>query len=118
MVGWRTVAALAPLLLTGCVDGPFERANPHDPEAEFSIQLIATRDTVTLAEPDVAILVVTTPNIGGHLALITSDYDKLVNFGDGVFRLVMASPVVAPITITARYLNKEATLTVYRAPSP
>ncbi len=114
----RRLSLLLPLVLLGCVAGPFERANPHDPGAEFSLQLVATRDTVTLAEPDVAILVVTTPHIGGHRAQITADYDKLVNFGDGVFRLVMASPVVAPITITARYLNKEATLTIYRAPSP
>jgi len=114
----RLSIALLALSVASCVDAPFARVNPNDPAVEFSMELVSSRDTITMSNPFVVFQVVTDPVLVGYEPVWTSNHGGLSNLGGGSFRLVTPSASVQPITVTASFIGRTATRVIYRAPSP
>lgn len=116
----RRLLPIAPLALAvaSCVDAPFARVNPNDPAVEFSMVLVSSRDTITMAEPSVVFQIITDPVMVGYTPLWTSNHGGLSNLGGGSFQLVTPSASVQPITVTASFIGRTASRVIYRAPSP
>lgn len=109
------VLAAAALLGTACAEPPLSRLNPNDQFADFELTLLATRDTVSAANPMVVLRVQSDPAFSGYEPVWSAaPSGVLVHDGNGVFRVV---PGPAAFTIvTAKYLGNSASRTIHRVP--
>lgn len=102
-----------------CIDGPFARTNPNDEEFEGTLALVASRDTITPANPVVVLKVVTDPVVTGYEPLWEITAGGGVTFlGNGIFRLDTPPVSPQPIEITAYFAGHALQKTIYRAPAP
>jgi hypothetical protein len=113
------VTAVLAATISGCVDEPFTRANLNDENAEFDMRIVASRDTISPANPIVILRVVTDPiRIGYEPVWSASSASGMIHRGNGVFE--QTSPAITPqtIQITAAFEFKQATITLVRMPTP
>lgn len=108
------VLAAAVSLISGCVEGPFERRSPFDPDVEVIMSLQASKDTVSQASQYVVLWVETTPAVSGFEPTWETLEGGLTNVGGGLFRW-QPGPA-ANITVRARYGWRSATYVIRRVP--
>lgn len=101
-------AAFAALLCLalGCVDGPFERRNPFDPETVVTARLVVLTDTVSVVGEIAVVQLITDPEVDleVHPPLWRSARSgTLESLGGGLFRLVAVPEQPTPVTVTAAY---------------
>ncbi len=115
-----TPFALAGLVTLGCVVGPFEHRNPHDPETQITVSLASNRDTLTAAQPDAVMQMVTVPVVEGYVVLWGSAKPELVaSIGNGTFRRVAAPTTIDSAQVFGYFLGgRVATRMVYVLPTP
>jgi hypothetical protein len=122
MVIRRFTLALTALVLavSACVEGPFERTNPRDAASTYRFTLVASRDTVSPANPVVVLNLVSDPVVVGYQPFyISQDSTRLRHEGNGVFRLRNAPATLDSVLVTA-YFNSllPTTRIIYRMPNP
>ncbi len=112
------VAFVAIAAATGCDLGPFARVNPSDPDASITITIVASRDTVTIANPYIAFQAVVEPATSPVFPTWESNFAGFVHQGDGVFRLTSPQASVVPIDVRVRFPAGSKVYRVYGAPDP
>lgn len=106
---------LALALISSCVEGPFEHVNPNDPAVEFTMSIVASRDTVTTDARVVNFRLVTDPQITGYEpAWSATPAGLAVHLGGGTFVVVAGPPT--SILITASYLGRSVSYNLTRVP--
>lgn len=99
----------------GCAEPPLVRSNPNDALADFELSLVASRDTVSAANPVVVLRLVSDPPFTGYEPVWSvSSSGVLVHEGQGVFRVVPGEPTV--VTVTARFFGNGASRRIVRVP--
>lgn len=101
-LGFVALLCLAP----GCVDGPFERNNPFDPETAVTARLVVLTDTVSVLGEIAVVQLVTDPEVDLtlHPPLWRSGRSAtLESLGGGLFQLVDVPAEPTRITVTAAY---------------
>jgi hypothetical protein len=107
--------ALAALMTVGCVEAPFERVNANDSTVEFSMSLVASRDTATTENSIIYFLVETNPQQTGYAPVWeVSPSGIATHLGGGVFYFAGGAQV--NVTVTASYYGKSASYVVVRKP--
>jgi hypothetical protein len=111
------LAALGVLAASSCVDGPFAHANPNDAEFFGTMEIVATRDTITPRDPVTILKVVTDPVVVGYQPIwrvpLGSGVQHRVN---GIFELSVAPTVTTSVQVTAIFQSRSITYTIHRAP--
>jgi len=114
-----TVIAALSMNVLGCIDEPFTRANLHDKNAEFDMRIVASRDTVSPANPVVILRVVTDPMRIGYEPLWSVGLGSgMVHRGNGVFEQTTAAIAPQTFQVTAAFEHRQATITLVRMPAP
>lgn len=118
MVRSRLVLAAIAGLGLSCADAPFESANPNDREFIATMTIVASRDTVSAADPVFVVQVITEPAISGYAPRWEVTSSLITHEGDGVFRV--NTPVLDPLAvqITARFAARGASTIVHLVPDP
>lgn len=113
------LCSTAGTITLGCVAGPFEHVNPNDFHFAGTMTIVASRDTVSPANPIVIFKVVTDPVVNGWEPnwLITSGGGLLYR-GHGVFELGATPLVPTEVRITASFAERSISRTIIRAPAP
>lgn len=110
---WVAAFLFALPVLSGCVEGPFERANPNDPRADYTMRIETSSTFVSSAQPRVALRVVLEP--AGPATDVVWELRQagyLTHLGDGVFeRLPGAS---GGVEIWARLHGRIASTIIFR----
>lgn len=109
VVGLTVAAALA------CVDGPFARANPHDPTLDIEMWIESVRgNTITGQGTLAAFRLHSDPAFPGYPARWTVvPVGVLVPVGsDGIFRVDVRDGQPATVTVRAYWGNRVASLSV------
>jgi hypothetical protein len=114
------VAAVALTVAAACVQGPFERANPRDQGSNYTFTLVASRDTVSPANPIVVLKLVSDPVVVGFESAYSSqDSTRLRHEGNGVFRLRNAPTTFDSVRVTAGFSTLMPVYRmIYRMPNP
>lgn len=109
--GLRSLALLAFALVPGaCLDGPFARANPHDPGAAITLTLVGGRDTLEMVGQQALFQLVTEPVTTGYTAAWSSSTTSLlIPLGFGRFEVVALPGFVATVEITATLGTRSVT---------
>jgi hypothetical protein len=101
-------------LVSGCVEGPFERRSPFDPAVEVTMSIRASTDTVSQASPYVVLWLETTPAVSGFEPTWEAPDGGLISVGGGLFRW-QPGPA-ANVTVRARFAWRSATYVIRRVP--
>lgn len=105
------------LLVTGCLDGPFARANPYDPKAEVEMRVVAPTDTLRGVGTVAEFTLETTPHYPQYPVQWSSTQAGIFeNLGNGVFRVRAAPPAPVTVTVSASWELRRASTTVVVAP--
>ena len=97
----RIVAALS-LLAAACVEAPFERTNPFDPQSPIAMQIVGGVDTAVVAGQTILYQLVTDPALSGYEPEWESSLPQRVqSLGFGRFVVVTLS-IATPTTVTIR----------------
>ncbi|MCC7001778.1 MAG: hypothetical protein IT357_06455 [Gemmatimonadaceae bacterium] len=109
---------LAPLA-AACVDEPFARVNPNDEDLQFTMRIVASRDTISPANPVTVLRVVTEPEFLGYepnwfLAVGAG----VVHRGNGVWEMTTPPTVPGTLRIRAFFEHQEAEIAIVRMPAP
>lgn len=100
---------------TACVDAPFARVNPNDADAAFTMEVVASRDTLSLENRYAVLRVLTTPAAGAYEVVWTMEPVGIINHvGNGVFEYV-SGPTTVEVTVTAAFRARSATYVLVRA---
>jgi hypothetical protein len=99
---------------TACVDAPFARVNPNDSDATFTMELVSSRDTLSLENRYAVLRVLTTPAVGAYEVVWTMEpVGTLSHVGNGVFEYV-SGPTTDEVTVTAAFRARSATYVLVR----
>ncbi|MFN0099380.1 MAG: hypothetical protein ACKVS7_11940 [Gemmatimonadaceae bacterium] len=116
LIGCMTM--LVPVVVA-CVDEPFARVNPNDEDLQFTMRIVASRDTISPANPVTVLRVVTEPAFLGYEPVwFLASGGGVVHRGNGVWEMV--TPPTAPTTlrIQANFAHQLAEITIVRMPAP
>lgn len=103
--------------LAGCVDGPFARANPHDPKAEVEMRLEASVDTLFGVGAIAEFVLVSTPAYPQYdIQWLHTHAAFLEHLGNGVYRVRTAPAAPIVVTVIAGWELRRASTTVVVAP--
>lgn len=111
---------LVVLGVLGCVESSFARRNPFDPDADLTVRIVATRDTVSPREPVVLLQMVSDPPVVGYEVFWGSTRRTvLAHEGNGVFRLLVTPTARDSVVVFGQYRGgADAYRTIYVVPSP
>lgn len=113
------VIAAVSMTVLGCIDKPFTRANLNDENAEFDMRIVASRDTISPANPIVILRVVTDPiRIGYEPVWSVPAGAGMIHRGNGVFEQTTAAIAPQTVQFTAAFEFRQATITLVRMPTP
>lgn len=103
----RATTALAAVLsfvaFGACIEGPFERANPHDPDSPFTMTIVGGVDTMRVIGATALFQLVTDPVTVGYTPLWTSlAPNHLESLGYGRYQVKAIPPAPLSVTIRAR----------------
>ncbi|MCE9601126.1 MAG: hypothetical protein K8S21_02795 [Gemmatimonadetes bacterium] len=117
--GLRSLAVAALVLASGaCLDGPFARANPHDPGAVIELTLVGGRDTLEMVGQQAFFQLVTEPVTTGYTAAWSSSTTSLLTpLGFGRFEVVALPGSVATVEIKATLGTRSVTRNVVILPA-
>ena len=112
------VAGLA--ATAGCIEGPFERANPNDAQADLTMTIVGGLDTVRTPASTVFFQLVTDPPMTGYTTIWTSSNPGyLATVGDGRFWVPVLPTSPEQVFVTARIGgNATSRLVVVMPPAP
>lgn len=109
---------LAPLA-AACVDEPFARVNPNDEDLQFTMRLVASRDTISPANPVTVLRVVTEPEfLGYEPQWFLATGGGVVHRGNGVWEMTTPPTVPSTVLIRAFFEHQQAEITIVRMPTP
>jgi hypothetical protein len=112
---FRVACTLAVFVASGCSEPTLPRVNPNDEFGAFELRIVASRDTVSGANPLVVLRLVSEPQFAGYTPTWTSSpTGVLIHDGNGVFRAI--SGPATSVLVTARFLGNTASYTLYRIP--
>lgn len=109
---------LAPLA-AACVDEPFARVNPNDEDLQFTMRIVATRDTISPANPVTVLRVVTEPQfLGYEPQWFLATGGGVVHRGNGVWEMTTPPTTPSTVRIRAGFEHQLAEITIVRMPAP
>ena len=111
------VAVLSLAAFGACIEGPFERANPHDPDSPFTMTIAGGVDTMRVVGATALFQLVTDPVTVGYTPLWTSlAPNHLESLGLGRFQVKVMPAAPLSVTIRARLGGNVADRVVVLAP--
>lgn len=113
-----TLAVLVAAVLGACMGSPFERVNPNDPEAEFTLTMTASADSSRTIGEVIDFTVTITPPSPGYVPEWSVSHPALERIATGQYEVVALPSVGSlPVVVSARFAGRTASKTVTLRPA-